>query len=325
MTALLQHWENRLLHLAYEALDSTRPIINLKLADDARQAAYAHCADLTAAHSKTFTMASGLLPEPKREAARALYAFCRITDDIIDNAPDDTSRALALDDWQQIALTPFPPKDNPVAVAWADARVRYNIPDVYARQLIEGCARDLVQTRYATFADLAEYAYGVASTVGLMSMHIIGFSGEEAIPYAIKLGVALQLTNILRDVSEDWAQGRVYLPQDEMAYFGVHEADIAAGQVTPAWRDFMRYQIQRNRTLYEEAWPGIGLLNADGRLAIAAAADLYKAILDDIEVHDYDVFNRRAHLSKMGKLSRLPGIWWRSRRVGRAAPVDRVR
>lgn len=317
MTVLWQTWESRLLTLAYEALDSTRPIIKLAVADETRQAAYDHCAALTAHHSKTFYTASGLLPEAKREAARALYAFCRITDDIIDNAPDDTSREFALHEWRRITAAAHPPPDNPVALAWADARTAYNIPDAYARQLIDGCARDLVQTRYATFDDLAEYAYGVASTVGLMAMHIIGFSGEEALPYAIKLGVALQLTNILRDVGEDWQQGRVYLPQDELAYFGVTESDIAAGTVTPAWRDFMRYQIQRNRALYQEAWPGIGMLNADGRLAIAAAADLYQAILADIEAHDYDVFSRRAHLSKLDKVRRLPGIWWRSRRVSR--------
>jgi phytoene synthase len=144
-------------------------------------------------------------------------------------------------------------------------------------------------------------------------MHIIGFAGSAAIPYAIKLGVALQLTNILRDVGEDWQAGRVYLPQEELAAFALTEADLAAGQVDARWRAFMQFQIERNRRLYAEAWPGIALLNRDGRFAIAAAAGLYQAILDDIEAHDYDVFNRRAQVSKWGKLSRLPGLWWQSR------------
>ena len=134
------------------------------------------------------------------------------------------------------------------------------------------------------------------------------------------LGVALQLTNILRDVAEDWRNGRVYLPQDELAAFGVSEADIDAGQVTDHWRDFMRFQIARNRQLYEEAWPGIAMLNGDGRFAIAAAAELYRAILTDIEQHDYDVFTRRASIGLTGKLSRLPGIWWRSQRT--TAPLQ---
>jgi len=147
-----------------------------------------------------------------------------------------------------------------------------------------------------------------------MAMHIIGFEGPHAVPYAVKLGVALQLTNILRDVGEDWRAGRLYLPSDELAQFGLGEEDVAAGQVDDRWRAFMRFQIGRARRLYAEAMPGIRLLAADGRFAIAAAAELYRAILDDIEAHDYNVFARRAHIGALGKLRRLPGIWWRSRR-----------
>lgn len=316
MTLLTQSWEHRLLTLAYEALHSHQPESALNRHPSELEAAYTYCEGLTAHHSKTFFMASGLLPPAKRQAARALYAFCRITDDIIDTSPDDVGRALALEHWQRTASTPAPPPNEPVAVAWADARAAFGIPSAYAQQLIDGCARDLSQTRYATFHDLAEYAYGVASTVGLMAMHIIGYQGQEAVPYAVKLGVALQITNILRDVNDDWLNGRVYLPQEELEAFGLSEADLAAGQVTPAWRDFMRFQIARNRELYDEAWPGIGMLDSDGRFAIAAAADLYRAILDDIEAHDYDVFTRRASISTGGKLRRLPGIWWRSQRAG---------
>ncbi|HEX9077275.1 MAG TPA: squalene/phytoene synthase family protein, partial [Anaerolineae bacterium] len=215
--------------------------------------------------------------------------------------------------WRRQALSYQPSLENPVALAWAETRRRYRIPQRYAEQLIEGVARDLKQKRYQTFEEVASYAYGVASTVGLMSMHIIGFSGPKAIPYAIKLGVALQITNILRDVAEDWQMGRVYLPQTELAEYGLDEADIAAGRVDERWRSFMRFQIARNRRLYAEAWPGIAMLNRDGRFAVAAAGGLYRAILDDIEAHDYDVFHRRAHVSSWGKLGRLPGIWWASR------------
>jgi phytoene synthase len=150
-----------------------------------------------------------------------------------------------------------------------------------------------------------------------MSMHIVGFAGPEAIPYAIKLGVALQLTNILRDVGEDWYSGRVYLPQDELAAFGLSEADLERRTVTDKWRSFMRFQVERNRRLYRESMPGIALLNRDGRFAINAAADLYQGILDDIEAHDYDVFGRRAFVGGWGKVRMLPGIWWRSRTVRR--------
>ena len=169
------------------------------------------------------------------------------------------------------------------------------------------------QVRYPTFDALAHYCYGVASTVGLMAMHIIGFESTEAIPYAVRLGVALQLTNILRDIDEDWRAGRVYLPQDELAAFGLTEGDIAAGRVDDRWRAFMRFQIQRTRSLYDEAMPGIALLDKDGRFAITAAAELYRGILDDIELNDYNVFGRRAHMTTWAKLSRLPAIWRLSR------------
>ena len=173
-------------------------------------------------------------------------------------------------------------------------------------------ARDLEQPRYATFDDLTTYAYGVASTVGLMSMRIIGYRSAAAIPYAIKLGVALQLTNILRDVGEDYRSGRVYLPQDELAVFGITEDQIAAGRVDERWREFMRFQIARNRLLYKEAWPGIATLNRDGRFAIAAAATLYRGILDDLEANDYDNFKRRSHVNQRGKVARLAQAWWRA-------------
>jgi phytoene synthase len=168
----------------------------------------------------------------------------------------------------------------------------------------------LAQTHYQSFDDLSTYCYGVASTVGLMSMCIIGFKSHEAIPYAIKLGVALQLTNILRDVGEDYRNGRVYLPRDEMSAFGILDTDLESAKVTPRWRDFMRFQIERTRQLYSESRPGIRLLEREGQLATGAASTLYSAILGVIEENDYDVFSRRASLSAWGKLSRVPALWW---------------
>jgi phytoene synthase len=139
-------------------------------------------------------------------------------------------------------------------------------------------------------------------------MYIVGFKTNEAVPYAIKLGVAMQMTNILRDVGEDFRNGRVYLPRDEMALYGIREGDIAAGKVTEAWRMFMQFQIERTRKLYEEAWLGIKMLERDGQLAIGAAAVFYQGILDAIEDNDYDVFNNRASLSAWEKIRRIPGV-----------------
>jgi phytoene synthase len=317
MTA--QTWEHRLLTWAYEALEDrggARHGARHGLAPAPMLAhAYQYSVAVTAAHSRTFYLASGLLPAGKRAAARALYAFCRVTDDLVDRPGDEQARGL--EEWRRRALAPHPAGDDPVALAFADARASYGIPRRYAEQLIEGVSRDLSTARYPSFDELAAYCYGVASTVGLMAMHIIGFAGPEAIPYAVRLGVALQLTNILRDVGEDYRAGRIYLPQDELNDFDLSEADIAQGRVTDRWRAFMRYQIARNRALYAEAAPGIGLLAADGRFAIGAAAGLYQAILDDIQAHDFDVFSRRAHVSAFDKLRRLPDIWWQARQPAR--------
>jgi phytoene synthase len=305
-------WEQPLLGRAFDAWRARAPASAASAArPDLLERAYARCEAVTAAHSRTFHLATRLLPRPKRRAMRALYAFCRTTDDLIDQPAADAAAALAA--WRRRATAATPPRHDLVAVAWADTRARYGIPARCAEQLVDGVARDLDQRRYATFADLADYAYGVASTVGLMSMRIVGSAGEAAIPYAVELGVALQVTNILRDVGEDWRAGRLYLPLDELAAHGLGEADVAAGRVDGRWRAFMRFQIARNRRLYDEAWPGIGLLHRDGRLAVAAAGDLYRAILDDIEAHDYDVFRRRAHVGAWGKLRRLPRLWWHHR------------
>ena len=329
MPASSRSWEHRLILWAREAVSASDAegacFPEAFLADGvgaaALERAYAHCRALTRLHSRTFYLASSLLPRAKCRAVQALYAFCRISDDLVDGGG---SRAQ-LDNWRRQALCSQVPgtlkvpgtswdERELVTLAWADARARYRIPVRYAEQLIQGVGHDLDGASYETFEDLAAYCYGVASTVGLMSMHIVGFEGPEAIPYAVKLGVALQLTNILRDVGEDWRMGRLYLPRTELAAFDLSAEDIAQGCTDDRWQRFLAFQIERTRHLYAEALPGVAMLHRDGRFAIAAAAELYRDILDDIEAHGGDVFQRRAYVSNWGKLRRLPGIWWSQRR-----------
>lgn len=303
------HWEHRLIRLAGNvAQPATRPIAQLA-SDATLKPAYALCGKIAAEHSKSFYLASALLPSDKRAAARALYAFCRTVDDIVDET-GAANRSEELDYWRGIARGGLQPRPGDlVAQAWADTSSRCRIPTRYAIQLIDGVACDLTQSHYASFDDLATYCYGVASTVGLMSMHIVGFESNEAVPYAIRLGVALQLTNILRDVGEDLRAGRIYLPQDELAAYGISEVDLTRGEVTPRWRAFMRFQVARTRQLYAEAEGGIRFLTRDGQLAIGAASRFYQGILDAIEANDYNVFTQRAHLGMWGKLRRLPKLW----------------
>lgn len=303
------NWENQLLDLAGQiSHPHTRPFFSYWAGDAALQKAYKQAERTTAAHSKSFYFASGLLPEEKRSAVRALYAFCRTVDDIVDESTD-TECDPQLEYWRTMVESASFADDDLVAAAWADTLTRYHIPRHYALQLIDGVARDLVQARYQTFEELATYCYGVASTVGLMSMHIVGFHNTDAVPYAIKLGVALQMTNILRDIGEDFQNGRLYLPREELAFFGIQESDIAEGRITDNWRQFMKFQIDRTRQLYAESWAGVKMLEREGQLAIGAASIFYQGILDEIKKNDYDVFTRRASLSTLAKASRIPALW----------------
>lgn len=295
-------WESRLLSKAMSAFHSADVLPVYVLRE-----AYRECEKITRLHSQTFYMATSLMPLEKRRAIRVLYAFCRRTDDVVDGSQNPQAD---LDRWVRNLKDPQQLTDDPVLLAWDDVRRRYRIPEQYVEHLLEGISQDLTKNRYESFDDLANYCYGVASTVGLMSMQIIGYNSLEAVGYAIKLGVALQITNILRDVGEDWRRGRLYLPLRELEEFGLTEADIEKGEVDERWQAFMRFQIARAKRLYQEALPGIGYLHIDGRFAVAAAAELYRAILDDIELHHYDVFSRRAHVRN--KLRCLPGIWWRA-------------
>jgi len=303
------NWENQLLSLAGNIPHpSTRPFFSYWAGDASFQVAYKHAEKITAEHSKSFHFASGLLPEEKRSAVRALYAFCRTVDDIVDESMDD-ERESRLDYWRGMIEHGSFVENDLVAAAWADTLTRYHIPRHYALQLIDGVNRDITQSRYQTFDELATYCYGVASTVGLMSMYIVGFKSNEAVPYAIKLGVALQMTNILRDVGEDYQNGRLYLPREELAFYGIREQDIADGRITDNWRQFMKFQIERTGQLYEESWEGVKMIEHEGQLAIGAASIFYQGILDQIEKNDYDVFTKRANLSAMGKVSKVPALW----------------
>jgi phytoene synthase len=310
------NWENQLLDLAgHIQHPSPSPFFSYWADDASLGKAYQQAANTTAAHSKSFYFASGLLPEEKRSAVRALYAFCRTVDDIVDEVESKKDRDFELDYWRNVVESASSSPDDLVASAWTDTLIRYHIPRHFALQLIDGVARDLCQSRYQTFDDLATYCYGVASTVGLMSMYIVGFKSHGAVPYAIKLGVALQMTNILRDVGEDYRNGRLYLPREELAFHGIREADIAEGCVTDNWRQFMKFQIDRTRQLYKDSWAGIKILEREGQLAIGAASTLYEGILKDIEDHDYNVFDRRASLSAWEKIAHLPSIWLKIKRL----------
>jgi phytoene synthase len=280
--------------------------------------AYRCCNEITRTHSRSFFLSTQLLPPEKRRAIRALYAFCRTSDDLVDNAQQDAVRSLAR--WVALVHAPHAPLDHPVLLAWNDTVARYAIPQALIDELLAGVAMDLTVSRYATFEDLWLYCYRVASVVGLISMQIIGY-GDGAAKYAVRLGVALQLTNILRDVGEDAARGRIYLPQEDLERFGLSADDILQCRLDERFRHLMRFEIARANLLYEQSWPGIALLSADSRLAVGAAAEIYRGILAKIAGNGYDVFNRRACVPLPEKLTTLLWVRWRLRASVRADQV----
>jgi phytoene synthase len=276
------------------------------------QESYSVCETITRRYSKSFFFSSQLLPPFKRRAVRALYAFCRTSDDLVDEPGSDLRRALAL--WVDLVHASQPPRFHPILMAWNDTVMHYSIPQVLVDELLAGIAMDLTIHRYATFDELWVYCYRVASVVGLLSMQIIGYQPGAA-EYAIKLGVALQLTNILRDVGEDARRGRVYLPQEDLERFGLTDQDILDGRCDTAFRALMQFEIERAHRLYEESWPGIALLSEDSHLAVGAASAIYRAILDKIGQNCYDVYTRRAHVSSLEKLRILWDVRQRLRKL----------
>ncbi len=275
--------------------------------------AYAVSRQITKDYSKSFYLSSLLLPPQKRQAIHALYGFCRVSDNIVDNGGPHAHEELAR--WRHAAFRPLHEQQEPVLMAWADTCERYQVPRRYAEELLDGMAMDLTVRTYETWEELSHYCYCVASTVGLMSMHITGFNKPEAFDYAVKLGIALQLTNILRDVGEDASRGRVYLPLEDIERFGLTYAHFCDGQVDERFKRLLDFEIGRAERLYDEAWPGIALLSRDSRLSVAAAAVIYRGILEKIRQNSYDVFNQRAHVGLGAKLVHLPRTWWRVRQI----------
>ncbi len=285
--------------------------------DPSLEAAYQQAEAVTREYSKSFYLASSLLPKSQRQAIRALYGFCRATDNIVDDPQHEAY--INLDWWREEVNRPWAQQSRDVLMAWAHTRERYHVPQIYGDELIEGCEMDLMRVRYQTFAELERYCYCVASTVGLMAMHILGTTTgieyEDAKPYAIKLGIALQLTNILRDVGEDAHRGRIYLPLEDLQRFRVSEEDILHGKLDERTIRLLQFEIERAYHLYEEAWPGIGFLAEKARFAVAVAADVYRGILEKISSNGYNVFTKRAFLTRSEKLRRLPSIWVRTQRM----------
>jgi phytoene synthase len=286
---------------------------------------YELCRQITAEYSKTFYLGTQLMPEPKRRAIWAIYVWCRRTDELVDGPLAGSTTVETLDKWEEHLKSVFagdPIEDEDVALV--DTLSRYPIDIQPFRDMIAGQRMDLYRSRYETYEDLELYCYRVAGTVGLMSMAVMGVEPANTAPWsnqpsytpteeAIALGIANQLTNILRDVGEDARRGRIYLPLEELALFNYTEEDLFKGVVDERWKAFMQFQIQRARKIYTAAERGIRVLSSDIRWPVWTALMLYSKILDQIERNQYDVFNKRAYVPLGRKLLYLPVAFMRSK------------
>lgn len=282
---------------------------------------YELCRQITAKYSKTFYLGTLLMPEKKRRAIWAIYVWCRRTDELVDGPRASFTTNETLDEWEFQLETVFagtPVEDADVALV--DTLKQFPLDIQPFRDMIEGQRMDLYRSRYETFEELKLYCYRVAGTVGLMTTPVMGVDNtartapwdvyqnlkNDPTAQAIALGIANQLTNILRDVGEDARRGRIYLPLEDLKRFNYTEEDLFNGVVDERWRELMRFQIQRARTFFADAESGIGALSLDARFPVWTALMLYRGILNVIERNGYDVFSKRAYVPGPQKLTYLP-------------------
>ena len=271
--------------------------------------AFEYARRITAYYSKSFYFSTRMLPKEKRWATYALYGFCRHCDNLIDTPRQRTEIEIVremqlLTEELQVAYNTGE-SQHPIIRAFILIAKAYGIPIEYPFDLLKGVAMDVQQTRYNTFDELSLFCYRVAAVVGLMMTYVLGYKDERAFAYAKHLGIAMQLTNILRDIKEDKDMGRIYLPQKDLVRFGVSEQDILKEKITPQLKALMKFQIERADHYYAEAVSGISLLETESQYAIYSAAKIYRGILRKIEDQDYNPFLGRVFVPSSQKIGIL--------------------
>jgi len=298
------------------AATPARPKINRADAGARIAESYSECNRIARASKSSFYLAFFGLPKPKRNALCALYAFMRLVDDVSDDPGGLDAKRAGLARWRALLdeATAGRTSGHPILPAVADTMSRYEMPSRYFHDLILGAEMDLTINSYATFDRLSEYCYRVAGTVGLTCLHVFGFRDPHAPDLAERLGLAFQLTNIVRDVRSDFDMGRVYLPEEDLARFGCRVEDLR-GPLTPALRNLLVFEADRAWCLYAEGAPLVHMVNPESRATLWALVRTYSTLLARIEEDDFDVFSSRVSLSSAEKLQYLvvAGMsgWWK--------------
>lgn len=267
------------------------------IVDPGLRASYERCRALNAEYGRTYYLATMLLPPQKRPFVHALYGFARYADDIVDATERPVAdRADELGKFADVFFRDLQTghSSNPVFAATIDTAIRWKIPAEHFEAFIGSMRMDLDTDHYDSYADLRRYVYGSAAVIGLQMVPILEPSSPAAYAYAERLGIAFQLANFIRDVDEDLDRGRIYLPLDELAQFGVEPRDFRRRVLTGNLKAALAFQVQRVRDLASESRPGVEMLSPDSRPCINAARILYCGIVDEVEKNDYQVFSSRA-------------------------------
>jgi len=262
-----------------------------------------YCEERAAASGSSFYYSFRFLPAERRRAITALYAFCREVDDAVDECSDPLVARAKLAWWRaEVATLDAGRPSHPVTQALAAARSKFNLPTEQLQEIIDGMEMDLEHSRYPDFKALHLYCYRVASVVGLLAAEIFGYGDRRTLKYAHDLGLAFQLTNIIRDVGEDARRGRIYLPQDEMAKFGVTDADILNGRENGAFKALMEFQGERARGYYAKAMEQLPAVDRKSQRAGLMMAAIYRTLLEEIAADGYRVLKQRISLPPARKL-----------------------
>ena len=274
---------------------------------------YRESREITRREAKNFYYAFLTLPQERRRAIYVAYAFCRYCDDTVDNAESPDQKTNLLEELHANLNDAYTGRtSDPMFLALADVADRHDIPEEYFKQVIYGVESDLTKVRYQNFEELRSYCYQVASVVGLICLQIFGYKDDAAREYAVDLGLAMQLTNIARDVQEDLGLGRIYLPQDEIVRFGYSEEEMEAGVVNESFIELMRFQAQRARGYFDSGFKLLPYLSPRSRACPAVMGQLYSKVLQRIEAAEFDVFQQRITLSKGEKIRVTAQTWFTS-------------
>jgi phytoene synthase len=272
-----------------------------------------YCKEKAAASGSSFYYSFLFLPSEKRRAITALYAFCREVDDVVDECTDEQVARATLAWWRgQVAEIYGGKPQHPVAQALVPIVKKFNMPHEHLLEIIDGMEMDLDQPRYPDFKSLQLYCYRVASVVGLLSVEIFGYRDRQTLKYAHDLGIALQLTNIIRDVGEDARRNRIYLPMDEMRRFNVSAADILNANETENFRKLMAFQIERAEHYYELAYSQLPEADRKSQRTGLIMAAIYRATLEEIKISGCHVLNERVSLTPLRKLWLAWTTWLKS-------------